>query len=431
MTSVLVWREAAEGALPLEVDLKAAGFTVVAQVAGCGKLVQTALACAPDVVVGEVVLPSDGLFEATLALAEALSCPVLLFTRDADAGHMARAVVAGVHAWVVNGYGAERLGPLVQLAQARCAHERALRAQLLDVSQRLDDRKVVERAKGILMRAREVSDDGAFEILRMASMHSNQRLGQVSQHIVDAAHWADAVNRAGQLRMLSQRLVKLHLLHVADPKARAALGSLVDSKQRVDGNLAWLEKGFVQPEFGEPLRALSLTWGALRKALEARPSADGVPLIEGLAERLLEDAERLTAGLQAGGSVASLQVLNAAGRQRMLSQRFAKLALMALLDAPESVGDRGETLAQVRGEFERAMAYLNGLPLSTPAIREMLEEAAQGWQQLLTATPQGQRPAGRDRLSRLETVAHSSENLLDVFERLSTQYERSMQTLMG
>lgn len=424
-------REGVEAVLPLLADLEVAGFSVVAQADGCGKLVQAALACAPDVVVGEVVLPTEALFEATLALAEALPCPVLLFTQDADAGHMARAVMAGVHGWVVNGYGAQRLSPLVQLAQARFAHEQALRAQLLDVTQRLDDRKVVERAKGILMRAREVSDDGAFEILRMASMHSNQRLGQVSQHIVDAAHWADAVNRAGQLRMLSQRLVKLHLLHVADPKSRTTLGLLVDSRQRVDGNLAWLEKSFAQPEFGEPLRALATTWLGLKNALEARPTAAGVPLVEGLAERLLEDAERLTAGLQAGGAVASLQVLNAAGRQRMLSQRFAKLALMALLEVPESGGDRGETLAQVRGDFERSMAYLNGLPLSTPAIREMLDDAARGWQQLLTATPLGQRPAGRDRLSRLETVAQSSEILLDVFERLSTQYERSMQTLMG
>ena len=82
-------------------------------------------------------------------------------------------------------------------------------------------------------------------------------------------------------------------------------------------------------------------------------------------------------------------------------------------------------------DFERALAYLNGLPLTTPDIRTALDEAATGWQQMLGATPQGRRPAGRDRLARLETVAHASEGLLAQFESLSTHYERSMQMLMG
>ena len=80
------------------------------------------------------------------------------------------------------------------------------------MSHRFAERKLVDRAKGILMRARQVSEDEAFRVLRAASMHSNQRVGQVSQHVIDAARFAEAVNRAGQLRMLSQRLVKLYAL---------------------------------------------------------------------------------------------------------------------------------------------------------------------------------------------------------------------------
>jgi two-component system, response regulator PdtaR len=281
------------------------------------------------------------------------------------------------------------------------------------------------------MRARALSDDDAFQILRTASMHTNQRLGQVSEQIIQSAHFAEALNRAGQLRMLSQRLVKLHLLRLADVQSRQQLALLDDSVQRVDANLAWLGKGLSQPSFGDLLGVLGATWQPLKTSLKGKPAAGQVQQVDELADRLLQDAERLTASLQHAGAVASLQVLNVAGRQRMLSQRFAKMALMDLLGAEGGAAGRSAAMTTVQGDFERALGYLNGLPLSTPDIRTALDEAATGWQQMLAATPKDRRPAGRDRLARLETVANASENLLDRFEQLSTHYERSMQMLMG
>jgi len=431
MTSVLLLRQGPRGLLPLQADLEAAGMAVLAVVEDCSKLVQAAVQHAPDLVVGEAPRPDETLFKATQTLAEVLPKPVLLFTPDADAAHIERATAAGVHVWVVNGYGAERLRPLVHLAQARFGREQALLEQLRDVSQRFEERKQVERAKGILMRARALSDDDAFQILRTASMHTNQRLGQVSEQIIQSAHFAEAVNRAGQLRMLSQRLVKLHLLRLADVQSRQQQALLDDSVQRVDANLAWLGKGLSQPSFGDLLGLLGATWQALKASFKGKPVAGQVQQVDDLADRLLQDAERLTASLQHAGAVASLQVLNVAGRQRMLSQRFAKMALMDLLGIKDSATGRSAAMTEVQGDFERALAYLNGLPLSTPDIRTALDEAALGWQQMLAATPQDRRPAGRDRLARLETVAHASEGLLDRFEQLSTHYERSMQMLMG
>lgn len=431
MTSVLLLRQGSRGLLPLQDDLAAAGCQVLATIDDCSKLVQAAVQHAPDLVVGEVVRPDESLFKVTQTLAEVAPRPVLLFTTDADAAHIESATSAGVHAWVVNGYGAERLRPLVRLAQARFERERGLLEQLRDVSQRFEERKQVERAKGILMRARALSDDDAFQILRTASMHTNQRLGQVSEQIIQSAHFAEALNRAGQLRMLSQRLVKLHLLRLADVQSRQQLALLDDSVQRVDANLAWLGKGLSQPSFGDLLGVLGATWQPLKASLKGKPVAGQVQQVDELADRLLQDAERLTASLQHAGAVASLQVLNVAGRQRMLSQRFAKMALMDLLGAEGDAAGRSAAMTAVQGDFERALAYLNGLPLSTPDIRTALDEAATGWQQMLAATPKDRRPAGRDRLARLETVANASENLLDRFEQLSTHYERSMQMLMG
>lgn len=431
MTSALVFHSGAHAALPLAADLQAIGIEVLAQEHDCSKLVQGVVRHAPDLVIGEVAAPDHVLFKITQALAETAPCPVIVFTNDSDAGHIEQAVTAGIHAYVVQGYGAQRLRPLIHLAQARFRHGQALQEQLRDVSQRFEERKAVERAKGILMRARQLSDDDAFQILRTASMHSNQRLGQVSQHIIQSARFAEGVNRAGQLRMLSQRLVKLYLLRLAEVQTRAQEALLDDSIQRVDANIALLGKTLSAPTFGDLLAQVEATWQGLKPALKGKPAAAQVAPVDELAERLLQEAERLTAGLESAGSAPPLKVLNIAGRQRMLSQRFAKCALLELLqpdrDAP--AGEAAMTAAQ--REFEAGLALLNGLPLSTPEIRHTLDAAAREWEQLVAGAVHIQRPAGRDRLLRLEGLAAASEGLLEGFEQLSAHYERSMQMLMG
>lgn len=416
---------------PLVNDLEAAGAQVLAMVEACSQLVQSVVRHAPSLVVVQATPADEALFKATQTLAEVSPLPVLVFTNDGDAAHIVQATESGVHAYVVGGYGAQRLRPLMQLAQARFKREQALLEELRDVSTRFEERKAVERAKGILMSARQVSDDGAFEILRTASMHSNQRLGQVAQHIIQSAHFAEGVNRAGQLRMLSQRLVKHWLLRLAGVQAAKHLALQTDSAQRIDANLALLGKNLSQPTFGDLLAQVVATWKALKKALKAEPALDQLAPINALAERLLQDAERLTASLESAGSVAPLRMLNMAGRQRMHSQRFAKAALLGVLEPGEPQLQHQADMEAARQAFEQGLAYLNGLPLSTPEIRRTLESAAQGWLQVVTGADHVRRPAGRDRLLRLEGLASASESLLDDFEQLSAQYERSMQMLMG
>jgi hypothetical protein len=120
--------------------------------------------------------------------------------------------------------------------------------------------------------------------------------------------------------------------------------------------------------------------------------------------------------------------LNLAGRQRMLSQRFAKYAVLALLgDAP--LQTRSATgMAESRAAFEAALTYLNGLPLSTPDIHTALESAGVGWLTLLAATKAAPGAGGA---AQLNGLAEASENLLAVLEQLSAHYEHSMQMLTG
>ena len=434
MTSVLLYVNPASAAVLQASDFKGAGLNVLEVVEDRHKLVQCVVQHAPDVLVcalGDTVGahgPDEAFFAMTSAIAENAPCAVMVFTPDESDERIVQATASGVHAYVVNGYARARLPSLVRVAQARFAHERALQHCLADASSRLEERKVVDRAKAILMRARELSDDDAFRVLRAASMHSNQRLGQVSKHIIHSAHFAEGVNRAGQLRMLSQRLVKLYLLQLLQPSADAAKPHRLlfeASVQRIDANLVLLDKNFSKYTFGDVLGQTATTWSGLKHALQANPTAREMALVDDLAEQLLEEAERLTSALEKEGAIAPLQMLNTAGRQRMLSQRFAKYALLGVLGSP-GLAARGNTgLASTRTAFEQAQHYLSNLPLSTLEIRRALEAARLGWQHTLAGAGQAQRADGQAQL------ALASEELLGVFEQLSATYESSMQMLMG
>ncbi|APW38578.1 response regulator receiver protein [Rhodoferax koreense] len=423
--------EATKGPHPLVADLEAAGIQVLGASIDRSKLVQEVVRHAPDVVICLDPLPSDLLFRTTQAIADTAPCPVIVFTNDAGVEHIARAAESGIHAYVVNGYGAHRLRPLIHIAQARFKRERALQTQLADLANRFEERKMVDRAKGILMHARQVSDDDAFQILRTASMHTNQRLGQVSQQIIHSARFADAVNRAGQLRMLSQRLVKLQLLQIAGA-GQQAQPLLQDSVQRIEANIAGLGKTLSKPTFGDLLGQVVRGWGELKAALDPQGGIDArqVMRVDSLAERLLDDAERLTNDLEHAGAAPPLHVLNVVARQRMWSQRYAKYALlgaMGAVGAGGGVAARNQAgLLEARTAFEQALSFLNGIPLTSTGIRASLETGASHWRHMVVATD-GLQGGG----AAIGQLAAASEGVLDVFEQLTEDYENSMQMLVG
>ncbi len=434
MTTVLLHVPSSKDAHVLLADLRAAGFQVVGTVVDREKLLQEVVRHAPDVVVCDAPHVGETLFGACQAVAQTAPCAVLVFTSDADADHMEKAITSGIHAYVVNGYAASRLRSLVHLAQARLRHEQAQRTALRDLSVRLEERKIVDRAKGILMRSHQVSDDDAFHMLRTASMHSNQRLGQVSQRIVESARWADDVNRSGQLRMLSQRLGKLFLLRLAGVPSDQSQAQFEDSVARVDANLAHLGKSLSLATYGDLLQQVVQAWSALKQVLLGKSdqaSTIAYAQTDALADQLMQAAERLTSNLELASAAPPLRVLNLAGRQRMLSQRFAKYAVLAVL-ADAQLAQRCEAdMAQAKAAFEQSLTYLNGIPLTTADIRQELEAAGIGWLQLLAIAKDARHAVGAQRLVQLQRLALSSEDLLGVFERLSGHYEHSMQTLAG
>ena len=420
MTSIVVFGNPPERAALLAGDLAKSGLTMLPS---AGALADVALAVQqykPDALVCLVAQADEAFFNVTRSLTTNSPCAVLVLTDSLDEFGIAMSAAAGVHAYVADGYSAHRLPALVLLAQSRFKHEAALTQALRDARNQLEERKVVDHAKTILMRARDLSDDDAFRMLRTASMHSNQRLAEVSSHIISAARFADGVNRAGQLRMLSQRLVKLVAMQLLQG-GKAASPRLKDSIKRIDDNLKVLTQNFAQPELALLVKQAGLTWDQLKQKLKKQPPVNDMRVVDGLAEALLAHAELLTSQLENTGGASPLQVLNLAGRQRMLSQRFAKLALL------QALGKTGEETAmlQTRQSFEKAQHYLNNIPLSTPEIGQLLATAKLDWKRLLAGAEQVALVSGQ------AEVESAGEGLLAVFEQLSATYESSMQMLMG
>ena len=91
---------------------------------------------------------------------------------------------AGVSAYVVDGMSAGRIGPIIEAAVARFEQYQALRRELEDSAARLSERKVIERAKGILMRSRHLSEDEAYRALRRQAMENNTRLAEVARQVI-------------------------------------------------------------------------------------------------------------------------------------------------------------------------------------------------------------------------------------------------------
>ncbi|WP_342620490.1 ANTAR domain-containing protein [Rhodoferax sp. GW822-FHT02A01] len=427
MTSALLCVTRQLTAPSLKADLQDAGITVLASLHEVNKLVQAVAIHAPDVVICDEPSPSSSWFDAIQLFEKAMPCPLIVFTHDSDAKNIERSIASGIHVYAVNGYSSNRLRPLIQLAQARFRHEQQLRKAYEDMATRYEERKVVDRAKGILMRAQQISDDDAFKVLRSTAMSSNQRMGQLSQHVIQSARFAEAVNHSGQLRMLSQRLFKLHLLKESSPQSEQYADLLQKSVDWVNGNFELLRKSISLPTFGDLLDQVEKSWGQLKTALTSGPSE----AVEDLAENLLQGAERLTARLEASGQATPLRLLNLAGRQRMLSQRYARFALQTAEPQGASSAAVKDGMLAAQTEFEAALTSLNAIPLSDAAIHQTLQDAGIAWLRMVAATKSLPGAAPRKRVEFMDEVFQSSEKLLELFDQLAAHYERSLEVLVG
>ena len=356
-----------------------------------------------------------------------------------DASTLAALLTAGMTGWwaVLDATQPPALlATALQLDALRWQAGQALQATLANSRSALDERLWVDRAKGLLMQAGRAApalrEDQAFAMLRSAAMHAKLRLAELSRAVVEATVWAEAINRAGQLRMLSQRLVKLAAQRLAGVDAPGALAHQHTAAARVVDNLLFLDRlksplGQPQtqpeaPRWAAELQQVHAAWAALQAVLAQRPGRARLAQADALAGQLLAVAEALAATLQTCGGRPALQIVNQCGRQRMQVQRLAKEALLAALLAEPA---RQAALPALVLAVDEGLTALAGSPLSSPEIRTLLDDARQQWQRLCAVLRHG---AGGDGLA---VLVHTSDALADRLDQLTDAYEHSLQVIMS
>lgn len=141
----------------------------------------------PDVIVIDADAPDRDTLENICMISRHQARPIVLFTDDEDTEKMAQAMRAGVTSYVVKGIAPERIKPILQVAVLRFAEHQALRQDLAVAQNQLLERKLIERAKGIVMRQKNISEDAAYNLLRKMAMERNAKLADIASQVVDLA----------------------------------------------------------------------------------------------------------------------------------------------------------------------------------------------------------------------------------------------------
>jgi response regulator NasT len=167
-------------------ELTEQGYVVVGVVDSAVTIHDTVLRLQPDVVIVDAESPSRDTLEHLATISSTSPRPVVVFSEDPSEAPMRLALQAGVSAYVIAGLQPQRLAPVLKVAIARFEQERALREQLGEAQMQLSERKLVERAKSLLMDEVGLTEDQAYRHLRKLAMDRGQRLGQVAERIVAA-----------------------------------------------------------------------------------------------------------------------------------------------------------------------------------------------------------------------------------------------------
>lgn len=182
---VLVVDESDERATLLREALTSAGHDVAASLSSPLELLRAVEALKPDVIVIDTESPTRDVLEHVVIVSQSSPRPIVMFSSDAGGDAIRDAVRAGVSAYVVDGLDVARVNSIVEVACARFEEFQRLKIELADVNLKLSERKLVDRAKGLLMKARGYDEAQAYSALRRMAMDRNRRIGEVAQSVID------------------------------------------------------------------------------------------------------------------------------------------------------------------------------------------------------------------------------------------------------
>lgn len=171
----------------LKQSLHDAGYEVVAHLKDTADLNAACEQLRPEVIIIDTESPSRDTLEHICVMTQHEPKPVVMFTHDGDKEKIRSATKAGVSAYVVGSIPTERLTPVIDAAVARFEEFDSLRAELGETKTKLESRKYIEQAKGLLMKQRNLDEDEAYSLLRSMAMKKNMKLADLSMQLIEAA----------------------------------------------------------------------------------------------------------------------------------------------------------------------------------------------------------------------------------------------------
>ena len=171
----------------LQEGLREAGYTEVVHISEMHSLLTRIYALDPDIIVIDLENPSRDSLEQMFQVSRAVRRPIAMFVDQSDTASIQASVDAGVSAYIVGNLQKERIKTILDLCISRFNAFSRLQSELDRAKSALEDRKVIDRAKGILMKAKNLSEEEAYALLRKTAMNENKKIADVAQSVITAA----------------------------------------------------------------------------------------------------------------------------------------------------------------------------------------------------------------------------------------------------
>ena len=171
----------------IEDGLREAGFTRVQRLDTTDRLIARIGEIDPDIVVIDLANPQRDTLEQMFLVSRLIKRPVTMFVDQSDSDQSRAAIEAGVSAYVVDGLRRDRVKTIVEMCVTRFRAYERLETELHAARNALDDRKTIDRAKAILMKAKGLSEESAYALLRTTAMNKKRRIAQIAQSVITAS----------------------------------------------------------------------------------------------------------------------------------------------------------------------------------------------------------------------------------------------------
>ncbi len=170
----------------LDAGLKDAGFTDITLMGDTNGLLERIYAVDPDVIIIDLQNPSRDVLEQMFQVSRIVRRPIAMFVDQSDRATIEKAIDAGVSAYIVDGLKRERVRAILDMTISRFGAFERLRAELEETKSALKERKVIEKAKGILMKSRGLDEEAAYALLRRTAMSKGKRIGDIADSLLSA-----------------------------------------------------------------------------------------------------------------------------------------------------------------------------------------------------------------------------------------------------